>query len=242
MVPLIIKRVQWELRDFGATWTDADFICQVLAIKNDDLEQELESLDLNFDTQVVILPAVAANTTDLSSFQVIGGPLACMTMPITIEWRLSGENQQDWEVVDPVAKVLDTDTGTGLPGAAVASDAMDVESWEWRDGIIFISPSQSVVDLRVRFQALPANLDADSPNQPIRGVVNILVYWICWSIAKSRGGAASAEAVSWKEELGRSKANFENNQIKPKHGQRQRLGGRRSGMRQGPNSFRIPTG
>lgn len=242
MVPLIIKRVQWELRDFGATWTDPDFICQVLAIKNDDLEQELESLDLNFDTQVVILPAVPANTTDLASFQLTGGPLATLIMPILVEWRLSGENQQDWQRVDQAAKVIDSDTGTGLPGAPVASDAVDVESWEWRNGIIVISPSQSVVDLRIRFQALPADLDADSPNQPIRGVVNLLVYWICWSIAKSRGGAASAEAVAWKEELGRAKSIFENNQIKPKHGQMQRLGGRRSGMRQNQGYWRTPAG
>ena len=246
-VPLLVKRVQLELRDLGATWADPDFICQVLSVKNDDLEQELQSLDLNFDEQVVIIPAIPANTTDLSAYVGPGCPLEFMVSPILLEWRLNGEDQEEWEVVPNVQKVVDTDTGTGIPVSpsttpVVSSDTVEIESWEWRNGIIYISPSQSVVDLRVRFQALPRDITADAPYSPIRGVVNILVYFVCWSIALSRGGEASEkEAANFEKQMIRAKDAFIRNQLKPKMGQVQRLGGRRSGMPQGIGVWRPPT-
>src|SRR5260370_291154 len=114
----IVDRVRWELKDAGAAWTDIDYVTMALSIVNDDIEQDLQNLGLNFDTQVVILPNVPASTTDLSQFQVDGGPLSGLVLPKVIEWRLVGQTNEDWKFIQPVDKEIDTDRSTGLPGVA----------------------------------------------------------------------------------------------------------------------------
>src|SRR5580692_7855175 len=99
-VQLIITRVQDALEDAGSAWTNADYITSALSIVNDDIEQELQNLGLNFDTQVIILPNVPAGTTDLSAYQADGEPLSGLILPKVIEWRLAGQNQMDWEEVE----------------------------------------------------------------------------------------------------------------------------------------------
>jgi hypothetical protein len=71
-VQLIVKRVQILLEDLGSQWTDSDYIYGHLGILDVDIEQRLQNLGLNYNTFVVILPNIPANTTDLSAFQSIG--------------------------------------------------------------------------------------------------------------------------------------------------------------------------
>jgi hypothetical protein len=228
-VQLIITRVQDALEDAGSVWTNADYVCSALSIVNDDLEQELENLGLNFDTQVIILPNVPANTADLSAYQAEGQPLSGMIMPKVLEWRLAGQSQEMWTEVDPVDKVIDTDTGTGEPGAAVAADDPTIESWEWRAGVLVLSPSSQILDLRIRFQSLPTNLNADSPYQPFRGLVNPLTYAVAEYIEGKRCGQASENCKGYMNRKIRALGIFRATQVQGQHSKNTRLGGRRSG-------------
>src|SRR6185503_6525140 len=115
--------------------------------------------------QDVILPNVPKNTTDLSAFQAVGQPLASMILPKSVEYRLVGQNQEQWNTVQNVDKVIDTDTGTGEEDVAVASDNQAIVSWEWRGGIIYISPAAQPVDIRVRFQGIAIQLNSDNVQQ-----------------------------------------------------------------------------
>jgi hypothetical protein len=74
-VATIIKTVKTLLKDLGQSWLNDDYICSVLSIVNRSVATEFDDLDLNFDTQVVILPNIAAGTTSLNSYQVDGQPL-----------------------------------------------------------------------------------------------------------------------------------------------------------------------
>ena len=109
-VQLIITRVQTEIGNAtgepDSDWTDADYILAKLATLSDDIANRLELLDLNYATVEVILPAVPANTVDLSAFQASGQPLAMMILPKSIEWRLVGESEEDWSFAPQVDKVI----------------------------------------------------------------------------------------------------------------------------------------
>lgn len=227
-VQLIITRVQVIAKDMGAKWLTPDAICANLAICNDDLEMELQNLGLNFDTVEVILPDVPANTTNLNSYQADGQPLFSLVSCKTIEWRLAGQTQQDWEFVEPVQKIIDTDMGTGETGAQVNSADPTVESWEWRGGNVYLSPCNQNVDLRVRFQGLPTLLNADSPNQPFRGLVNILAYWVAQFMEESRNAGVTKLSQLFEKRLIKAKAVFRATQVQSQQGQTLRLAGRRS--------------
>lgn len=227
-VQLIIIRVQDALEDAGSAWTNADYICSALSIVNDDIEQELENLGLNFDTQVIIIPNVPANTIDLSAYQADGQPLGGMILPKTFEWRLVGQNEEMWTQVDPVDKVIDTDTGTGEPGSPVASSDPTVESWEWRAGILVFSPCSQPIDIRIRFQSLPTNLNADSPYQPFRGLVNPLTFAVAEWIEGKRCGQSSENKIGYEKKKLRALGIFRATQVQAQHSKNTRLGGRRS--------------
>ena len=216
------------LEDLGSQWTDLDYIYGHLGVLNEDVEQRLQNLGLNVDTYVVILPNVPANTVDLSAFQADGQPLAGMIDPIVIEWRLQGQSQQDWIPVPRVDKVLDTDTGTGEAGAAVVSDVDAVVSYEVRKGIVIISPCNQPTDIRVRGQFFSALLNADSPNQPVRGLVNILTYAVCYSITMNHSGDGAANTQRFEKRFNNAIAYFEATQNQDNQAKTQRFGGRRS--------------
>lgn len=228
VVQMIIARVQTLTSDLGQDWATPDYICRHLVIANDDLEPELQMYNLDFDTQVVVLPNVSANTTSLSALQADGQPLAGLILPKTLEWRLVGQNDEQWQGVPYVQKVIDTNTGTSLPGNAVTSNYSVVESWEWRNGVVYVSPCSQAVDMRIRYQSLPVEVKADSSNQPVRGVTNILCFDTVLSIDTVR--KASDRDFIARIEKRRAKAFgiFVTNQVKAKQGQIIRLGGRRS--------------
>jgi hypothetical protein len=308
----IITRVQSELEDAtgesGSDWTDADYIIGKLVTIGDDIAIRLQLLDLNYSTVEVILPNVAANTVDLSAYQANGAPLSMMILPKSVEWRLVGENQQQWTFAQQVDKVIDTDTGTGegiagvhaqlttpvvatgeqspqvnsvigmsvgafvtvdigqlqeqvellaVSGAplgftavftklhavnaivlnappGVESDDPTVESWEWRGGILKLSPCMEPVDLRVRFAAtaIPPSLTNNS-QQLVIGLTNIYVYKCCEKICASRGVGTNALVTYFRSCFDRACADFEGLSVKSQQSKITRLGGRRSGSDSG---------
>lgn len=227
-----------------------------------------------------------------------------MILPKSVEWRLVGQNQQQWTEVKSVDKVLDTDTGTGegAPGvnaqltapvstagspviapvnsvvgmsvgltvsvdtgaaqeevvitaisgvpptftavfsqlhgvnaivttspAGVESDDSTVESYEWRGGILKLSPSSVAVDLRIRFvaTAIPPTLDNNS-QQFIIGLTNVYVYKCCVKICAARGVGTNALVQFFTAEYNRACADFEGLSVKAQQAKIMRLGGRRS--------------
>lgn len=228
----IISRVQTELEDAtgesNSDWTDADYILGKLVTLGDDIAIRLQLLDLNYSTQEIILPNIAANTTDLSAFQAAGQPLAQMLLPKSVEWRIVGQNQQQWQAVKQVDKLIDTDTGTGEANVAVTSDDPTVESYEWRGGLLKLSPCQVPIDLRIRFVGTAISLNTNSQQQ-IVGLTNVYVYKCCVKICGARSVGTSALVSFFIAEYNRACADFEGLSMKTQQSKTIRLGGRRSG-------------
>ena len=247
---MLIQQVLTRLQNlmqaaYGQTsdYADYDYLTKYIAIVNDDIAAELDGLDLHFDTQVVVLTAVPANTTSLSGYQVQGGPLGCLIFPNStdgsspIERRVSGQNDLAWEPVAQVGKVEDTNTATGNTGQII-SDSTAVDSWEWRGGIIILSPCSVIVDLRIRGDFIPSLADNDAAPF-IHGLVNILAYKAA-GLVSALGPQNAQMVASMQMMYDKALEDFESRLSKSKHGQVIRLGGRRTQFPGIAGTFNVP--
>ena len=220
-----------------SNYADYDFIINFIGIKNVDLNNRFQALGLNYDTQVVVLPAVPANTTDLSTYQADGQLLANLITPDStdgtspIEWRLAGQTDIDWQPVPMVGKVIDTNTAPA--GQPVASESDIVESYEFRGGIVYLSPCNQIVDLRVRGDFLPSVADNDAASF-IKGAMNVLMYWTCELISVMGPGGESGEVhEAFMKQAMSAEDDFVCLIAKSQLSQIVRLGGRRTGWANG---------
>lgn len=215
-----------------SSYADYDYIINFIDLVNTDINNRFQALGLNYDTQVVVLTNVPANTTDLSSYQADGQPLGNLVTPDStdgsspIEWRLSGQSDIDWQPVPMSGKVFDTNTAAA--GQPVASDSDIVESFELRGGIIYLSPCNQIVDLRIRGDFIPSPANNDAATF-IKGALNVFVYWTCELISAigpgAEGGPVHEQLVKMAQ---RAEDDFVCLLSKSQMSENIRLGGRRT--------------
>ena len=247
LIKTVATRAQILLRAaYGAksSYADYDFILNFIGIVNSDINNRFQALGLNYDTQVVVLANVPANTTDLSTYQADDGLLANLVTPDStdgsspIEWRLAGQSDVDWEPVPMSGKVFDTNTAAA--GHPVASDSAIVESFEFRGGIVYISPCNQIVDLRVRGDFLPSVADNDAASF-IKGALNIFVYCTCQLIsAVGPGGEAGPVHETFMKLAQKVEDDFVCMLAKSQLSEYIRLGGRRTQCAGGSGQFTPP--
>lgn len=235
-VATIIHDVQVEFDDLDGVWCDKDYVLGFVEIANEDLENLIEDLDLSYDTVVLILPAVAAGTTDLSAFEAVGQPLENMMFPVALEWKLPADTNISWRPIPQVDKVVDilTPAPAGSPSATLG-----IASYEWRSQVIYISPSSVPTDIRIRFENLPSILNTDS-SVYIRGLKNSLVYAVCEQICWNRGGGMSKQAPYFTTKKEEAVGLLIDRLVKQEQVTNRRMAGRRS---QQPSAlWRLPMG
>ena len=240
---LIIARVQTAFEAQGATWCDKDYIVSWLSIHNEDVELELASLGLSYEEQDIILPNVPANTFNLDTYMATGQQLASMMLPYSLEWRypqnpLPNQPQPspppsdaEWKMIERLDKKIDiipNDPDQNIEG---------IQSWSWKGGKIWTTPSSIAVDIRVGCQNLPDVFQSDSDNY-IKGITNWLVYGTAELIAFSRGGGASKLGVVFQARKNKVADSIESLMIQDEQLVRRRLAGRRSRGRGG--FLRLP--
>lgn len=186
---LVIQRVQTLFFDRAETWCTKDLVTQFISVNNEDVEAHLTALGLEYDEQEIVLANVAAQTADLSFFQNVGGALASMMVPLTLEWRPVGGAIDDWHPIPRVDKVLDTH----MPNNQITG----IASWSWKGGVVKLSKSSIAVDIRINAELLPTVAQADNANY-VAGMTNVLAYWTAEMMAMSRGGGASKLAPYFK--------------------------------------------
>ena len=248
LIKTVAKRCQLLLTAaFGvkSNYADYDYIINWINIRNLDINNRFQALGLDFDTQVVVLPNVPANTTDLSSYQADGGLLSNLVIPDStdgsspLEWRLAGGSDLDWQGVPWVGKVLDTNTAD--EGNPVASESAYVGSFEWRGGIVYISPCNQIVDLRLRGDFVPNFAGDDAAQTLAKGIINVLAYWTCESIAKyAPGGEASSVAKAFNDDAKAAENDWVCMMAKAQQGMPIRLGGRRTQWGGSIGPFTVP--
>ena len=209
-VSVLIKRVQALLSDPAGKRFDNAYLMPFIGLANEDLYAELTSVNLKYEDTVVTILNVPANTTDLSTYQATGGVLEYMMVPSKVEWRNVGESDEEWRKVPSVDEVADTNAAAG--GDPIASNVSYVRSYEWRGEILYLSPCENPVDLRIRFEALPADL-SDEQKSIIRGVLNVLSYGTAALVAETDGEMGKL-AVNLEHRFQKALDNFETIMVK----------------------------
>jgi hypothetical protein len=135
----IVGRVQFKLDDPDGTYITPEY---VLGFVNDVYEWLFNKLSLTgsqFSEEVVILPAVAAGTPDLSQFQAVGQPLASLITPTMLRWRQPNLDATYFRKADGP---LDAprDLPPNLPG---------LDSWAFVHYVVKLSQFSTALDLEV---------------------------------------------------------------------------------------------
>jgi hypothetical protein len=143
------------------------------------------STGANFERKVVELFGVAPQTPDLSAYNLSGQPLELMVQPLTLEWKLAGLDSTNYRPATLVDKKKD-----------VIADQF-VEEWEWRTGIIYLTPCVLAVDLRIRGDFLFDSLAADQDIVAVtKNFGHALAYGTAALVGAVRGNQAWMQAYT----------------------------------------------
>lgn len=172
----VTTRVQALLDDVAATYTTPEFLNPLINQKYEELYNRLRLTGADFDETVTTLTAVPANTSTLSSYQATGQPLALLVQPTMLEWKLTGVDPTNYLEADYLEKVRDVIAGPL------------VDSWEWRQNIINLTPATIITDLRITGHSLLAPLnDPSSAIAIAQNMTHVLAYMTASLVGKVRG-------------------------------------------------------
>lgn len=220
-VPKITKRVQVLFNQYGkgdTNWCNQDYILRFLDISSEEVAGELDDLDLSFDTQVAVLAAVPAGTTDLNNYQVDGNELDDMVRPILLEWKHPGEADYQYRKIERVDKLPDSVPVDGI------------SNFEFRNGSrIYLTRSTTDVDIRVRFEGLPLDLQSDTDTEA-PGLINVFVFGLCALIQLVRGGPGTALGKVFGDFYQGALGRYLDRLVKQEQDVPRQLGTRRSGQ------------
>ena len=176
-VTAVVTTVQSLCDDPDGTYIDFDYVLPLLNLNYGLVFNKLNT-GFDFDSAVVELPNIAANTPDLRAFTTTGQPLEFMTYPSTLEFKLSGQDATFYRTIGgPLEKPRDVLAGNPY-----------LDSWSFRGGIIFLSKFSSQIDLRIQgeflFPPLTTGADEIRISKDIGGC---LALKTAASVGKARG-------------------------------------------------------
>lgn len=161
-VNAVVVRVRALCLDPAGDWATDAILYPLLNQAYEELYGELCDVNFPFNEETVVIPSLAVGTRDLRNYQRVGAPLERLFLPLDIEWKLAGNPDTDYKKVDERDRVKDVD-----------SQSSSLESWEFSNGTIFLSPVDVAIDIRVRAQMTPIAVAQDG-DQLIPGIAAIL--------------------------------------------------------------------
>jgi len=147
--------------------TDAYLVPKINTVYSAQLLKLESDADSTFEERVRDCPAIPIGTTSLQNWQAermanddgttSTGPLYLLNSPIEIEWKVQGQPDNYYTPANgPLGKLPNIS-----PSAPLTPYTLQ---WEWREGIVFLTPLNYPVDLRVRglFPMTPLVQDKDN--------------------------------------------------------------------------------
>lgn len=215
----------------GDFCTDAYLTPKINVAYGDILLQLEADADSSFEEFVRDIPAVPIGTTNLGIYQASQmpngnqqGPIFGIYSPITVEWKVQGQ---------PDDRYVEAGRTGKLPNVSPAAPIVPYHmQWEWRGGLIFMTPLLYPADFRVRGYFCKTPLSKDSDRLGIHPLVWIPVaYGTSALIGNERNNA------TWKTYVDDAQAktdNIENILVKAEQGTTTRIG--RLGGHRGRNN------
>lgn len=219
----VFTTIQALLDDPSGVDYDQDYLLPFVNLAWEKIGNRFSGLGLTYEEDVQVLSSVPAGTTNLSDYQAEGGALEAILVPLRIEWKEVGTVDTEYRKVAQATILPDVDATTE-----------GVRSYEWRKGVIFITPSAIAVDLRVRFKTFSLDFSGgEVTREIIVGARNVLAHKTC-EIIMSPGIRNNVPAMQWhREQYENDASEFENLCVKQKNGPHlriRRMSGRRRGL------------
>jgi hypothetical protein len=172
-------RIRSLVDDPDATYATDAFLLPLINQKYEELYNRMLSTGAEFERKSVEIFSVQPQTSDLSAYDGSGQPLELMMQPLTLEWKMAGLDNTNYKTVTLVDKVKDV----------LANQFVD--QWEWRVGIIYITPCSLAVDLRIRGDFLFASLAGDQDAVSVaKNFGHALAYGAAALVGAVRGNQA----------------------------------------------------
>ncbi len=178
-------RIRSLVDDPDGTYATDAFLLPLINQKYEELYNRMLSTGAEFERKVVEIFGVVPQTPDLSAYGLTGQPLELMVQPLTLEWKMAGVDNTNYKAATLVDKVKD-----------VIADQF-VDDWEWRAGIIYLTPCSLSVDLRIRGDFLFASLASDQDAVSVtKNFGHALAYGAAALVGAVRGNQAWMQAYT----------------------------------------------
>jgi hypothetical protein len=149
--------------------------------QNEQMLIKLTSMGLQQQEQTAFIN-LSALTSDLTPFFQSGQPLQYLLRPVGIDWKLQGQPDTAYASSWPVDELTDVDPSSiGCP------------QYRWAGGTLQVTPSSSVVTLRVRYLALTATV-VDPNQQIVLGLGFLLALMVARFVAALNNGMGKLTA------------------------------------------------
>lgn len=172
-------RVRNLLDDPQGSYLTDDFVTPLIQEVYDDANSQMASTQSSYDIGVIEAPGILPGTPNLGALQAGKGPLSSLVaQPLRIDWKAAGDDPVHYQLIANYGVLPDMEPQEGIAG------------WEFRSGVIWLTPSSIAVDLRVRGEFGPAPLTNDESvlvTHPRIGYV--VAYGTAALIAAVRGNA-----------------------------------------------------
>jgi hypothetical protein len=179
------SRIRALVDDPDGTYVTDGFLGPLINQKYEEIYNRMLSTGAEFERRVVELGNVAAQTTDLSVYNLPGRELELMLQPVLLEWKQAGLDPTQYRIAALVDRVHDV-----IPGQTM-------EQWEFRSGVIYITPTALAVDIRIRgdflFTPLTAETDAI---MAAKNLGHAVAYGTASLIGTVRGNPAWTQAYA----------------------------------------------
>jgi hypothetical protein len=172
------------------------------------LLMELDDTDFAFNEETVEIPGIAAGTRDLRDQGAAGKPLERMVDVRDVDWKLAGEPETSYRTVRPLDRKLDVDSVDYL------------RSWEVTAGVLFLSPVNVAIDLRVRCEMEPIMPGSD--DMKVAGKISAILAYELASLLLAPRNPRLSEKYEGKSDVLR--ANLEASYTKSNQGKVRRWG------------------
>lgn len=208
----VISTVQAMLDDPAGLTFDSDYLMPFVNLAWDKISNRFSSLGLTYEEDVEVLNPVTAGTADLSQFQADGGVIAAMLLPTYVEWKRVDDDDTHYAEVKLCGRLPD-----------VNSEAEGHAAYEWRGGVIYLTPSSIDTVVRVRFKTFTVDF-SDPSDQIISGVRNVIAHKIvelvCSPTVRSNPDGMKYHAAEYE----RDACEFESLCVKQKNAAHLRIG------------------
>lgn len=180
-------RVRSLVDDPKPTWCDDEFLVPLIQDLYDDANSQLVSTQSSWDIGVVEVPGIIPGIPNLSDQQTTGGLLAQLTdQPLRIDWKPAGQDPSTYQLV-PNFEVLPD-----------IQPAQYMRGWEYRSEVIWLTPCTIAVDLRVRGEFSPPDLNENesvlTSHPRIGYAISYGIAALCGTIRGNKGWEVSYNA------------------------------------------------